>query len=386
MLITVKYGVYRLSRAALLHTPSDSAINSRHGATLLCDASVHFFPLKGANMMKYPTLALTLTLIAISFTGCSGGSQTVPPATTSGTTSNVATLLPPAPLPAPSPITSLADPRIVMAAAPAVATGVPVLQPIVAPSGPVSQPANTAASTKVAGMGLQWQDSGYDGYYFYLPVPVQSGYLYTTPGDYLQITSSLDADPISCLAFGIMVSGSLSDFYVQNFCQNGNQPYGYLLADIPVTQAFSDAYAYPDQAGSFMEVEEVKQSDGLHVYLSDAANGGVSYVDILGYGVTGTDPASKGLWPGAEYSVASTSCSSALLAPSPASFWPYLGEVYDGTTWTLPKNSPTQDATFGSPTCEVWGTPTKTDVAPYYDVTPFAVPGAAIGINIATIP
>jgi hypothetical protein len=193
-------------------------------------------------------------------------------------------------------------------------------------------------------MGPLWADSGLQGYEDDIPFPWNDGYQYTpSTNDTIYISSSPQVDPTSCLEFGIALNYTSTEFYVFNQCENGNCPYFTFLnssnqscpvnTGIPSTQISQTMFnTYVNQSTGEATVLEEMMSDGLHVYLWDYSTS--TWDDVLGFGVTGNNPTSGGMWLATEYYLQAGTC------PSNVQYYAYVNQMNSGSGWTAASSAP----------------------------------------------
>lgn len=273
--------------------------------------------------------------------------------------------------PARAPV-SLSDPLIRMATAPpdaAVSVLPPPQRPLLPSSGSalstsrthrllsgVRKPLNAVNSPDLndppyehIAMGVLWSGSNLQGVEVDIPFPQQNGYQYTPSGDIIYISDSPEVDPTLCVEFGIELSNTASSFYVFNQCQGGNESYFTFLsgpiANHAISQSMSNSYLN-SSTGEATALEQV-MSDGLHVYLWNYPNG--TWDDTLGYGVTGNNTSSGGLWPATEYYLETGSC------PSNQQWSEFVSQMNSGSGMTAAWSSGGVALSSGSDDCLEWG-------------------------------
>ena len=282
--------------------------------------------------------------------------------------------LPAYPVNGPSPVTSLSDPRIrevpevdgariasLLPSRPLKPQSLDTLQSTLARTRFNSVP---SGGTEHSALGPYWSGSNLNGIFDYIPFPYENGYSYTpNKNDTIFVSSSPDGDPTSCVEFGISLVYQTVSFYAVNQCSNSNYAQGYLpnttVANHQITSAMFQKYE--NRQNGQATVEEIKQSDGLHLYIYNYSNS--TYDDALGYAVTGNDPTSGGMWLATEYYLAPGTC------PNNESWEAWVQEIYPvgGSGFQTPSSAP---GTGEEPpaSCMVYNSTSGT--SPYWDLTP----------------
>jgi hypothetical protein len=222
-----------------------------------------------------------------------------------------------------------------------------------------------SGSQEHSALGPWWSNSNFTGYMDYIPFPYENGYNYTpSSNDIIYVSSSPDGDPTSCIEFGISMSGQTVSFYADNQCQNSNYGTGFLpnatVANHQITQSVFDDY--DNRQNGEATVEEVKLSDGLHLYIYNYSNS--TWVDALGYAVTGSDPTSAGMWLATEYYLEPGTC------PNNDSWnaWVQYINPVGGPGWENPPYSAPAVGASGPDSCMTWNSTNGT--TPYWELIP----------------